>query len=130
MSSVTSPWNLFKTIVWWTLGGGLILAIEYFFCGVLWCLSIIGIPWGLQILKIGTLTLFPFGAKVSDARGGAIGCVGNVLWILTGGLLTALSHLVVGVLLCITIIGIPWGKMHFKFAQLTLAPFGRDIEFA
>lgn len=128
MSKMLEPWNLFKTIVWWILGGGIVTAIEYFTAGALWCITIIGIPWGLQIFKIGTLSLFPFGADISGSSD-AIGCLGNGLWIITGGWLTALTHVLLGTLLCITIVGIPWGKMHFRFAKLTFAPFGRTISY-
>lgn len=122
-------WTIFKTLVWWIIGGGIIVAFEYFVAGLLWCVTIIGIPWGLQIFKIALLSLFPFGAKLSDASTGAIGCLGNGLWIITGGWITALSHLAIGALLCLTIIGIPWGKMHFSFARLTFSPFGRTITY-
>lgn len=120
-------WNLFKTVVWWIFGG-LPVAFGYAVSGVVWCLTIIGIPFGLQAFKLALVALFPFGSDISDVRGGAIGCVGNVIWILFFGWEIALTHIVFGLLLCITIIGIPWGKMHFHMVGISFSPFGRDVK--
>ena len=91
-------------------------------------ITIIGIPFGIQTLKLAGLSLWPFGSKVID--NGSSGCLSvlmNVLWIFLGGNWISLTHLVFGILLCITIIGIPFGTQHFKMAKLALTPFGKDI---
>lgn len=91
--------------------------------------TIIGIPFGLQTLKLSVLALCPFGMQVRSCPGGE-GCLSvlmNILWILVGGIWISLSHLAFGLLLCITIIGIPFGLQHFKLAGLALTPFGKEI---
>ena len=97
--------------------------------GFVFCVSIIGIPFGIQCFKIGMLVLFPFGKKVvtTSSSGGCLTLLFNLIWIVTGGLYTACMHLVFAVLLFITIIGIPFGRQHLKLVELTLAPFGKTI---
>lgn len=115
----------------WLLCGGLQSAIGYFTGSLALALTIIGIPVALQTFKIGLLCLWPFGATVKETEGPE-GCVTiplNILWLLFGGLWAWLSHIFVGILLCITVIGIPFGKQHFKMAGLALAPFGKKVEF-
>ena len=114
----------------WLLFGGLIVAIEYFISACLLMITIVGIPFGWQTLKMARLALWPFGAKVEthERSGGCLYIIFNILWLVTGGVCIALTHLFFGVLLCITIIGIPFGKQHFKMAALALTPFGKDIE--
>ena len=115
----------------WLLFGGLQSAIGYFTGSLALALTIIGIPVALQTFKIGLLCLWPFGATVKETKGPE-GCVTiplNILWLLFGGLWAWLSHIFVGILLCITVIGIPFGKQHFKMAGLSLAPFGKKVEF-
>ena len=112
----------------WLLVGGLETAFEYFVAGVFLCITIIGIPFGLQAFKLGVLMLWPFGSRV-DLLPGQPGCLStimNILWLIAG-LPICLTHLVFGVLLCITIIGIPFGKMHFRLAKLALSPFGKEL---
>ena len=91
--------------------------------------TIIGIPFGLQTLKLALLALWPFGSTVTDNdnSGGCICIIMNILWIILGGFWICLTHLGFGLLLCITIIGIPWGRQHFKMAALALTPFGKNI---
>ena len=112
----------------WLLFGGIFLALEYVIAGILMCLTIIGIPFGIQVFKLASLALWPFGREVRYKEQ-ASGCVStgmNVLWILAGiGL--ALQHAIVGLIFMITIIGIPFGKQHFKLAAIALTPFGREI---
>ncbi|MGQ1889412.1 YccF domain-containing protein [Thermophagus sp. OGC60D27] len=113
----------------WLIFGGLFIAIEYFISSFVMFITIIGIPFGLQTMKLGILALWPFGKRVEPIRGGS-GCIYtimNVIWILTGGLLICFSHLIFGVVLFITIIGIPFGRQHFKLARLALTPFGYEI---
>ncbi len=113
----------------WLLFGGLFLALGYVFSGIILCLTIIGIPFGLQIFKVAGLALWPFGREVRYKQQSA-GCLAtgmNVLWILIGGIWLALEHVIIGAIFFITIIGIPFGKQHFKLAAIALTPFGREI---
>jgi uncharacterized membrane protein YccF (DUF307 family) len=115
----------------WFFFGGFISAIGYVTGGLALCITIIGIPFGLQCFKIAGFVIWPFGRDVvtHDRSSGCLYILFNILWILTGGLWAALSHLVFGLLLCLTIIGIPFGRQHFKLASLALAPFGKDIVY-
>jgi uncharacterized membrane protein YccF (DUF307 family) len=113
----------------WLIFGGIIIAIEYFVGSLILMITIIGIPFGLQTLKMGWLALWPFG-RTSRVQSRASGCLYifmNVLWLLCGGICIAITHAFFGVLLCITIIGIPFGKQHFKLTEVAINPFGRDI---
>ena len=113
----------------WLLLGGIIIAVYYFFVGLLFCITIIGIPFGLQLMKIGSFALWPFGHEaVSDTNdGGCLAILMNVLWILFGGIEIALLHVTFGVICCLTIVGIPFGMQHFKMTILALVPFGKKI---
>ena len=113
----------------WLIFGGLATAIEYFISGTVMICTIIGIPFGLQIYKLGVLALWPFGSKVTPnpQSSGGLNLFLNILWIIIGGIWIALTHLLFGVLCCITIIGIPFGLQHFKLAGLALTPFGKTI---
>lgn len=113
----------------WVLFGGFFLALGYFISGLLLCITIIGIPFGIQIFKVAGLAIWPFGREVRNKEQGT-GCVStfmNVIWILIGGIWLALEHVILGIIFCITIIGIPFGKQHFKLAAIALTPFGREI---
>ena len=109
--------------------GGLVTSIEYLISSLLLMVTIIGIPFGLQTMKLALLALWPFGSKVTDNgnSGGCLSILMNILWIILGGFWICLTHLGFGLLLCITIIGIPWGRQHFKMAALALTPFGKNI---
>ena len=113
----------------WLIFGGFLTAIEYFVASLGMMITIIGIPFGVQTFKLGVLALWPFGQKISDtgSSGGCLNVLMNIIWILIGGIWICLTHLVFGILLCITIIGIPFGKQHFKMAGLALTPFGKQI---
>lgn len=113
----------------WLLFGGLVTSIEYLISSLLLMLTIVGIPFGLQTLKLAALALWPFGSRVTDNgnSGGCLSIIMNILWIILGGFWISLTHLGFGLLLCLTIIGIPWGMQHFKMASLALTPFGKDI---
>ncbi len=113
----------------WLLLSGIWLFIAYVISGIVMCITIIGIPFGLQSFKLAGFALWPFGRSVIDQpRGtGALSLIGNILWILLSGFWLAVGHLVLGVLLCITIIGIPLGLGNFKLAPLALMPFGKQI---
>lgn len=113
----------------WLIFGGLIVAIEYFLSSLILFISIVGIPFGLQTLKLAGLALWPFG-KDTVVHASASGCLPtamNLTWILIGGAWICLTHLFFGILFGITIIGIPFAKQHFKLATLALTPFGREI---
>lgn len=113
----------------WFLLGGFIVSIYYFIVGLLFCITIIGIPFGLQLIKLAGFALWPFGHDIeSDTNdGGCLSIIMNVIWILVGGIEIAMLHLTFGVMLCVTIIGIPFGIQHFKMALLALIPFGKRI---
>ncbi len=115
----------------WLIFGGLATAIGYFFGGLVMMLTIVGIPFGFQLIKIASLCLWPFGRTFQVDRGNIPGClfgILNIIWLLIAGLWIALLHIVFGFLLCITIIGIPWGMQHFKLASFALTPFGRKVD--
>lgn len=113
----------------WLLFGGIFVACEYLLSSLLMMITIIGIPFGIQTLKMGMLALWPFGKEVhsNPDSGGCLSIVMNILWLFLGGIWISLSHVAWGVLLCITIIGIPFGMQHFKLAGLALTPFGKEI---
>ena len=113
----------------WIIFGGFMMAVEYFVAGFALCCTIIGIPFGLQVFKIGILALLPFGqtSVVEDGSRGCLAIFMNVIWILFAGIGIALSHLLWGLLFCITIIGIPFGRQHFKLMRVAFFPFGRTI---
>jgi len=113
----------------WVVFGGLFLSIGYVFTGLLLCLTIIGIPFGWKIIRLSGLALWPFGKEVKMVEQGT-GCLStfmNLLWILIGGIWLALGHAINGIIFFITIIGIPFGKQHFKLASIILTPFGREV---
>ncbi|MDL2322778.1 YccF domain-containing protein [Bacteroidales bacterium OttesenSCG-928-A17] len=114
----------------WLIFGGIVTAVEYFISSLLMMITIIGIPFGLQTLKLALLTLWPMGRRVVDCgnSGGCLNLAMNILWICVGGIWICLTHFGFGILLCITIIGIPFGRQHFKLAALALTPFGKRIE--
>ncbi len=114
----------------WVVFGGLVMAAAYFILAIAYCVTIIGIPVGVQLFKMAGLSLFPFGRVVRD-RNGEMGCWSmflNILWIVFGGIEMALTHAVMGLIFCVTIVGIPFGKQHFKLALLALMPFGKEIQ--
>ncbi len=113
----------------WLVFGGIIIAIEYFIGSIILILTIVGIPFGIQTLKIGALALWPFGrdTHVQERASGCIYVIMNLLWLFCGGIWIALTHALFGLLLMITIVGIPFGMQHFKLTSVALNPFGRDI---
>lgn len=120
--------RIIGNLLWWIFGG-LEAAIGYFTGSLAIACTIIGIPVALQTFKIGLLCLWPFGAEVKDTES-PTGCIRiplNLLWIIFGGLMAWIMHIFFGLLLFITIIGIPFAKQHFKMAKLSLAPFGKDV---
>ena len=117
--------SILGNIIWFLLGGFL-TACGWAFVGLLWCITIIGIPVGVQCFKFATLSLFPFGKEIKYG-GGAGKFLLNILWLIFGGCELAVAHVTFGVILCCTIIGIPFGLQHFKLAKLALLPFGAEV---
>ena len=116
--------NIILNIIWLVFGG-IMIAIEYVISSVAMMLTIIGIPFGLQTLKLAALALWPFGTQIVDS--GCVAGLMNVIWWFLGGIVIALTHLVWGIIFCITIIGIPFGLQHFKLMRFALFPFGNSI---
>lgn len=108
----------------WIIFGGLIASILWLIAGLILCVTVVGIPFGIQCFKIANLTLCPFGREVQIARFGVFGLLGNILWILILGWELCVAHLVMALLLTITVIGIPFALQHLKLARLSLIPFG------
>ena len=114
--------------VLWLVLSGLWLAIGYAVAGVVLCILIITIPFGIAAFRLAAFTLWPFGrAVVRKPDAGAASAVGNVIWFVLAGLWMALAHVFTGILLCVTIIGIPLGLGNFKLIPVSIAPLGKDI---
>ena len=113
----------------WFVVAGMWLFCAYVSAGVVQCLTIIGIPFGIQSFKLALFTAWPFGRAVVTMPGedSGLSCLGNVLWLVLGGIWLALAHLLVGLLLCVTIVGIPFGVACMRMAGLALAPFGKTV---
>ena len=113
----------------WLVVGGFFMALEYLVSGFLLCCTIIGIPFGLQVFKIGLVALLPFSQTtvVEEGSRSCLEIIMNVIWFFIGGIWIALSHLGWGLLFCITIVGIPFGIQHFKLMRVALFPFGRTV---
>jgi len=122
--------SLFMNLLW-LIFGGLLTALEYLVASLLLMITIIGIPFGIQTLKLAGLALMPFGKEVRSCphSNGCLSVIMNILWIFLGGIWISISHLFFGLLLCFTIIGLPFGLQHFKLAALALSPFGKEIVY-
>ncbi len=116
-----------KTIgnILWFIFTGFETGLAWFFLGILWCITIIGVPFGKQCFKFAKLSLWPFGNQAKTNFGKHP--LANIIWLIFGGLELAIFFLIVGILWCITIIGIPFGKQCFKLAKLALMPFGATV---
>jgi uncharacterized membrane protein YccF (DUF307 family) len=115
--------------VLWLVFSGFWLAVGYALSGAALCLTIIGIPFGVQAFKLAGFTLWPFGRKVVDAPEGSglLTLIFNVVWVLLFGWGLFIGHIVTGLVLCLTIIGIPFGVQAFKLSALSLWPFGKTV---
>ena len=113
----------------WLVFGGIIISIEYIISSLLLIVTIVGIPFGIQTLKLAVLALWPFGSEIrlKPSNTGCISTLMNIIWICIGGIWISLTHLVFGILFAITIIGIPFAMQHFELAGLALSPFGKEI---
>jgi uncharacterized membrane protein YccF (DUF307 family) len=120
--------NFLVNIIWLVFVG-FAAALGYIFGGFILCITIVGIPWGMQCFKIAELVLWPFGKKIVPSKSG-MGCLSvlfNIIWLICGGLYTALVHLLFAGILFITIIGIPFARQHLKLMELSFMPFGRSV---
>jgi len=117
--------SLILNIIWFLLGG-FIISFAYLLGGVLLCITIIGIPFGLQCFKLAVLGIAPFGVTIREREppSGALAVIMNIIWILLPGLELALTHLFLALFFAITIIGLPFAAQHLKFARLAIMPFG------
>lgn len=123
--------RLLLNILWIVFGGGLVICLEYVIGALILCLTIVGIPFGVQCFKLAELGLLPFGRKIETDSGSAgSGCLGlgaNVIWILFAGIWIFLTHIGLGLAAAVTIIGIPFALQHLKLALLALSPFGKRV---
>lgn len=118
-------------LLWALLGGGLVTAIEYVLAGLVLCLTIVGIPFGVQCFKIAGLALFPFGKDFDDSRPrGVTNLPLNIIWLLLAGIWICITHLTLALGLAVSIIGIPFALQHLKLAMLALMPFGVTVREA
>ena len=115
----------------WLIFGGIAIFLEYLVGSLVLMITIIGIPFGIQTLKLAALAIWPFGrdTRVHARASGCLYVLMNIIWLIFAGFWIALTHVFFGILLFITIVGIPWGMQHFKLAAVALTPFGRDIVY-
>ncbi|NJO51326.1 MAG: YccF domain-containing protein [Leptolyngbyaceae cyanobacterium RM2_2_4] len=113
----------------WLVFGGFLTGLGYILGGLGICLTIIGIPFGLQAVKLGIASLTPFGKEIVEVEDAdsPLRLIFNIIWIILFGWEIAIAHLVFGLILAITIIGLPFAKQHFKLLVIALLPFGRDL---
>jgi uncharacterized membrane protein YccF (DUF307 family) len=113
----------------WLIFGGLQAAVEYFFGSLILAITIIGLPFAAQTFKLGLLTLWPFGSEVVKNKNaiGVLTVIMNIIWVPIAGIWIFITHIFFGILLAITIIGLPFARQHFKLAWLALLPFGKTI---
>lgn len=115
--------------IFWLILGGIIIALIYYIVGLLLCFTIVGIPFGVQLFKLGTYSLWPFGHELVNGPNepGCLSIVMNLIWVLCGWWEVAVLHIFFGIIFCITIVGIPFGLQHFKMAIGSIFPFGKEI---
>ncbi len=118
--------NFLGNILWFIFGGFL-SGLSWTISGILWCITIIGIPYGIQCFKFATISFSPFGKEI-EYGGGIPSVIANTIWLIFFGIPMALENLFFGCIWCITVVGIPFGLQFFKIAKLSLAPFGSSIE--
>ena len=111
----------------WIIFGGLINSIGWILIGGAWCLTIVGIPIGKQCFKMAALEFAPFGKEIISVNDSNFSLLANILWIIFGGFILCIGNLISGIILCLTIVGIPFGLQFFKLAKLSLCPFGKKI---
>jgi uncharacterized membrane protein YccF (DUF307 family) len=112
----------------WLIFAGFWLALGYFAAGIVCCILIITIPFGIAAFRIGVFALWPFGKTVVRRHdAGVMSAIGNVIWLVVAGLWLAIGHVITGVVLCVSIIGIPLGLANFKLIPVSLLPLGSEI---
>lgn len=117
--------SIIGNILWFLLGG-FVSGIIWAFYGIIWCITIVGIPVGVQCFKFAGLAFFPFGKEIVYG-GGTLKLLLNIIWLITSGIPMALAYAAWGLVLCITVIGVPFGLQFFKFAKLALMPLGAEV---
>lgn len=110
----------------WLVFGGFLSGLGWMVSGLLWCLTVIGIPYGTQCFKFARLSFCPFGKEIVYG-GGVVSLAANIIWTIFFGIPMALGHILLGCFWCITIVGIPFGRQFFKLAKLAFAPFGSRV---
>ncbi len=127
--------TLILNVLWFVLGGW-VSGLAWLVSAILLAVTIVGLPWAQAAVRIGLFTFFPFGREVvprheltgrEDLGTGPLGLILNIVWFFLGGWYLALMHVLIGLLLMVTIIGIPFGLQHFKLAQIALAPIGKEV---
>jgi len=123
--------NLLLNIIW-LIFGGFIVVLAYLLGGILLCITIIGIPFGIQCFKLAALATTPFGQEIREKEppSGALAVIMNIIWIILPGLELAVFHLVMALLFALTIIGLPLAAQHLKMTRLALLPFGFEAREA
>lgn len=110
----------------WFIFGGFLSGLSWWFFGALWCITIVGIPVGLQCFKLASMSFWPFKKEIYY-EGGPFSCVVNAIWFFFGGIEMAALNAAFGLIWCVTIVGIPFGMQFFKLAKLSLAPLGAVV---
>jgi uncharacterized membrane protein YccF (DUF307 family) len=120
--------NLLLNIIWLILGG-IVVVLAYVLGGILLCITIIGIPFGIQCFKLAGLALAPFGREIREKEppSGALAVIMNIIWIILPGLELAVFHLLMALILGVTIIGLPLAAQHLKMTRLAILPFGFEV---
>ena len=120
--------NLLLNVAWLILGG-FVVVLAYLLGGILMCITIIGIPFGIACFKLAGLALWPFGREIREKEppSGGLAVIMNIIWIILPGLELAVFHLLVTLILAITIIGLPLAAQHLKMTRLALLPFGFEV---
>lgn len=120
--------RLLLNVLWIFFGGGFIIFLEYLLGGLVLCITVIGLPFGLQCFKIAGLGLVPFGKDIDeDPRAGVVSLGLNILWLVVAGIWIFLTHVGLAIGLAVTLIGIPFAIQHLKLAMLALMPFGKRV---
>jgi len=117
--------NFLGNVIWFVCGG-IFMGFGWIIAGLIWCCTIIGIPVGIQCFKMAGLAFWPFGKEVRN-DGKITSFLLNLIWFCISGIELGVGHFIIGLLFCITIVGIPFGRQHFKLAQLALMPFGSYV---
>ena len=110
----------------WFIFGGFLSGLSWLVTGLLWCVTVVGLPIGVQCFKFARLAFFPFGKEIRPG-GGPFSLLANIIWLIVSGLPMAAENALIGCLWCLTVVGIPFGKQFFKLARLSLAPFGTRV---